>query len=731
MKKMEEKSLCRLSTLFDHSQYDTSYLIEVQASLTFFIFCINIFYLSSVNGQQATIHIYNSTKSNVNRKVLGKNILGYNYMKGNPSRGKQSSMQGSGLWNPIDKKPVNKVIQFLLETGTASIRWPGGCGVHNFNWKKTVGPLIERPNQVFGLPEFLYSSKLIGADPIITLADYWGDPVDFADMVEYLNSPIGANLNGGMDWASIRLQDGHPEPHNVIWFEYGNETYHGDHNLSELSVSEYIKQYRNVYFAMKAIDKDIKIGAVLKNGSIPELSYWTMKVIEGTGDIADFYIHHAYLPNFNADVPSGKVYGWTEDSEKTKELFKLTFASTKQFEKYYSILNQYIFKTTGKRIPLSITEFNGHFVQGKPIPYRHTLGNAVYVADLIQLFINPDNNIINANYWQFSNEYWGLIRGLEPSYEDDEYWKFSEKYWGEKKQSNPSYLKRPNYYVYKLYNDHLGDSLLNIDVSTEQFFTEGGFGIIPIRKDFEYIHLFRKEILPSKPKWNIIKMVGVNANQLNDGTLFVNIFTDENINYYHSNITIPVVPNTGYIVTAEIRTSGIENNYGARIDIQDGRGFNNNIHSWVGSNEVHGTEWTTVSCSYIPLLDAENIKIIARRLGSNGPCQFWIRNLIIKPFHPSNDDGIPYITAVATKRNDLSISVIIINRDLDSSVSVELKLETNINNAWAETLNGRYVDDTNEVIGNNCVIRPTPLTILNSSVLIHVPPHSVTAVRID
>lgn len=690
----------------------------------FSIICIEL-----ISGETAKVYIHNSTKGSVNHKILGNNVLGHNYIEGSPARGKQCSMRGSGIWSPLNNKPVDQVIELLDDTGASSLRWPGGCGVHSFNWKQTVGPLINRPHQAFGLPEFMFCSKTLKSDPIITLSDYWGEPEDFADIVEYLNSPIGTNLNAGIDWAGIRAQDGHSDPYNVIWFEYGNETYHGDHNVNELSVTEYIEQYRNVFFAMKSVDKKIKLGAVLRNDSSPKLSYWTKEVIDGTGDIADFYIHHAYLPQFHADVPSGELSnGLQNNLESTKDLFKLTFASTKQFEKYYNVLNEYIFKSTGRKIPLSITEFNGSFIQGKPVPYRHTLGNAVFVADLLQLFMNPKNNINNANNWHFINEYWGMIKGFEPSYEDDEYWQFSEKYWGEKKRLNSSYLKRPIYYVYKLFNDHLGDSLMNIDITSDVFFTDGGFGVIPVRK--KYNNVLDVEKISIDPKWEMIEVDGVKVDKLENGSLFVNMYSNENINYYHSFIDIAVKSNTGYTVTAEIRTNGIVDNYGARIDIQDGRGFNHNTHSWAGSNEVKGTEWTTVKCSYVTLPDAENIKIVARRLGLKVPCQFWIRNLTIEPFYPSNDKGIPYISAIASKRIDSSISIILINRHLDSHINVEFKRNTPIASAWAETLSGPSVDATNEVYENNCIIKEIQVLIEEKNIFVEVPPYSVTAVML-
>jgi alpha-N-arabinofuranosidase len=42
-----------------------------------------------------------------------------------------------------------------------------------------------------------------------------------------MNAPVGANPNGGKDWAKVRTAGGHPAPYHVKWWEVGNET-HGN-----------------------------------------------------------------------------------------------------------------------------------------------------------------------------------------------------------------------------------------------------------------------------------------------------------------------------------------------------------------------------------------------------------------------------------------------------------------------------------------------------------------------
>lgn len=76
------------------------------------------------------------------------------------------------MWTAL-RIPVQEMLALARNAGVGSLCWPGGCGVHEFNWKLTVGPPEGRPKQPFGLGEFLQVAKGIGATPVITIADFW------------------------------------------------------------------------------------------------------------------------------------------------------------------------------------------------------------------------------------------------------------------------------------------------------------------------------------------------------------------------------------------------------------------------------------------------------------------------------------------------------------------------------------------------------------------------------
>ena len=126
----------------------------------------------------------------VERRIFGTNqIAGVNRQNRDFGGGNQTYDLGMGIWDPDRNVPQPEMTGFSRRAGFTVHRWPGGCRTHNFNWKKLIGKPESRPNNRFGLPEFLRFCRDTGAIPLITLPDYSGTAQDAADLVEYLNAP--------------------------------------------------------------------------------------------------------------------------------------------------------------------------------------------------------------------------------------------------------------------------------------------------------------------------------------------------------------------------------------------------------------------------------------------------------------------------------------------------------------------------------------------------------------
>ena len=402
--------------------------------------------LKTTPVRDAYITVYSSREiGQINKKVFGSNFIGYDpkTYEDSVSEYYGYSDYGAGIWDPERERSVKEVVDLAKEAGISIARFPGGCGAHRYDWKAAIGK--NREHFLYGIDEFLKTCEEIDAEAVITVSYFTGSEQDAADLVEYLISPDdGSNPGGGIDWAGERARNRHPLPyHNVKYFEIGNEVFHGDHkNIKKVSPEEYGERYLKYYEAMKAVNPHVKIGVVLLYSEDWNKD-WSEKVLNIIKDKVDFGIIHIY---------PAPAWGGGLESMEASEIFEKTLGiSVFQDEVDLQSILRLLKEKTGRDIPLAITEYNGGFVQEEPVPYRHCLGTALINAELLRILMKPENNILMANYWQYCNSYWGMIKSKEDFIKHD----YSHSI---------NYIKRPNYYVFELYYRHFGSVLLAVDV---------------------------------------------------------------------------------------------------------------------------------------------------------------------------------------------------------------------------------------------------------------------------
>lgn len=173
--------------------------------------------------------------------------------------------------------------QMLEDLKPRFMRFPGGCYVegeyangdrNRFEWKKTIGPIEERPghwninwkyrsSDGFGFHEMLQLSEDIGAVPLfvvnIGLGHGWYQ--DINDLDEFIQEALDAieYANGAATttWGAVRAANGHPAPFGLKYIEIGNENYNTyTWNNSDQSY-QYPDRYYKFYQAIKAKYPDI------------------------------------------------------------------------------------------------------------------------------------------------------------------------------------------------------------------------------------------------------------------------------------------------------------------------------------------------------------------------------------------------------------------------------------------------------------------------------------------
>ncbi|MBL4700773.1 MAG: hypothetical protein JKX85_05890 [Phycisphaeraceae bacterium] len=357
---------------------------------------------SLLKAQSVTVQIDASqTLGPVNTMVLGQVVRGAD-RKDVFSTQHDSFIcnESEGLWDPTLREPKPNALALLKALRPPVLRYPGGLNSQGHDWKKTIGLVSSRPNFQFGLNEYMSICKAVGAEAQIVLSEYITTSQDIAQMVEYLNMPATAQY----PWAIKRKADGYAEPYGVQFFELGNETW-----IKKLSgrgrglhsAQSYGDFYLEVQKAIKAVDPSVQLGLVLANyGERGADDPWNLELMEKVGKQADFVIVHAYAVSYRGNA----------QNDQEARILNACMAATEQIEDWLSNLNDMILQSTGRQIPIAMTEFNTSFVGN---PYRFSYAGALHSSDFVRVMLKPEHNIMLANYWHYLNGHFAMVQGMD------------------------------------------------------------------------------------------------------------------------------------------------------------------------------------------------------------------------------------------------------------------------------------------------------------------------------
>lgn len=339
------------------------------------------------------------------------------------------------------------------DEGISNIRFPGGTLSDYYHWRDGIGPVDQRPVRehptdqgqspnVFGTPEFIRFCAAAHAQPLITVNAGTGDASEAAAWVAYCNQPSNPE----------RAADGLPDPLNVKLWEVGNELYLPGNPTDKKKITippeEYADRFLEFAAAMRKVDPTIKLIAIgTANSTVMNLPYpdWTETLLKKAASQIDLIaVHNAYFP---------MIFG--KKGLTAKEVYQSLWASPEAVDGSLSNLDALMAKyASGRPIGVAVTEWGALFSNAPHwIDHIKTMGSAVYLARLMQVFINHPR-VVLTDYFKFTDP--------------------TPMGW-------VSYDRKPKvpYYVIQLFARHFGTRQVGATVESSPTFSVGQVGVAP------------------------------------------------------------------------------------------------------------------------------------------------------------------------------------------------------------------------------------------------------------
>jgi alpha-N-arabinofuranosidase len=183
------------------------------------------------------------------------------------------------------------VIEALKAIRVPVIRWPGGCFVSSYDWRKGVGenrvPAFDKAWRVeddnsFGTDEFIKLCRKLECEPYICLNAGTGTEEQMSDWVEY------CNLDHEGEFARLRIHNGQKEPYGVKYWSIGNENY-GDWELGAKDAETWSRLVTEAAKLISHVSPDAQLSAA----ALDDLN-WNVKLLSRAGQRLQWISIHGY-----------------------------------------------------------------------------------------------------------------------------------------------------------------------------------------------------------------------------------------------------------------------------------------------------------------------------------------------------------------------------------------------------------------------------------------------------
>ena len=633
---------------------------------------------------------------------------------------------GGGFWDPVAGAPVSGVLNKALAVKVGALRFTGdGSLANNLDWRETVGPIAERGDWKFGLDEYMELCRKLGAEPIITVSDYVLPakelPALAAGLVEYLNAPATPNH----PWAVKRKQWGHPEPYGVKWFELGNESDNGNFNViphRKYSPAQYVSYAKTTIAAMRAVDPTVKIGVVFSTVPVDgDLhSEWNKAILHEAAAAADFVIIHPYIPNTDFRSYYDASGAVKKQIPPADFVMQACMASDQQVEYFIHKYQEMIRHESGRDLPFGVTEYNMLLLGEQPETYRFSLGAALESADLVRIFLDPGSHVALANYWQFLNGYFGMVRS-------------------EMGKSDGGNIElHPAYYFFHLWAEHLGDRLVQTETSGPTATYEGW----PLARVYPAIgsvvqepHSLGTFDVNGRLDLSTVKAAHIPAALSPEGVLGFDLDHFTGKQYFSMGSFVSTSPRgtlSNYLLTFEgryIPAPGTE--FGSvGLGLVDLRGWDA-TQSGAGVIGVNSRNWEKYSCDLDALSTAPGVTLVGRFEPGDVTItgRFEVRNLKIEHVSKLTLPAYPLLTSISSISADKkTLHLIVFNKSAEKAISTTVSIAGfPATSARVWEVNGpslASVADVKEVLSGG------PVRLKDNLIQYSFPPHSMTAIDI-
>lgn len=386
---------------------------------------------------------------------------------------------GNGIFDRNRGTVRSDVLDALKPLRIPVIRFPGGILADHYQWRDGVGPRDRRPHRKnpmdekdhannFGTDEFIEVCRALQSDALITV-----------------NAGTGS-LDDAIEWQKYFKSKQFP----VKFWEIGNEIYLAEPRRSatiagnDLRIYKTPAEYADLFSqwsdALRSQDPAALVGAIAGTfNTSGQNKGWLDVLLSRAGAKIDFLaLHNSFAPmifskyNFN-------------DPEKRENVYRAMFTApvfaaldTRKVEARLHDFRDNAWIAITEHFPLFGAGDHEQLLAG--LDQSRTLASALYTATAFHNFMRE--GVRMANYNLTTSKWFGALLT----------------------NTNDVWVKTPTYYLWDLYRNQFGITLVKVDLSSPTFMSPA-VGVVAPKDDVPYL-----DAVGSKDRQGMLYLAVVN-----------------------------------------------------------------------------------------------------------------------------------------------------------------------------------------------------------------------------